>query len=63
LIKGHFRATCSHLIYIVKDSKTSDMEGPISIIQKVTPAMFGSMTLNGQDCFKCGLLTVKVLVP
>ena len=50
LIKGHFYATRSHLIYIVKGSETYDVKGPTSIIQKVTTAMFGDRALNGPVC-------------
>jgi len=40
------------LIYVVKGSETCDAKGLISIIQKVTTAMFGSRTLNGPDYFE-----------
>ena len=41
---------CTFLIYVVKGSETYDVEGPTSIIQKVTTAMFGGRALNGPDC-------------
>jgi len=52
LIRGHSHATRLHLIYVVKGSKTYDVEGPTSIIQKVMTVMFGSRTLNRPDCFE-----------
>ena len=38
------------MIYVIKGSETSDVEGLISIIQKVTTAMFGDRALNGPAC-------------
>ena len=35
LIRGHFHATCLHLIYVIKGFKTCDVEGLTSIIQRV----------------------------
>jgi len=32
LIRGHFHATCPHLIYVVKGFETYGMKGPTSII-------------------------------
>ena len=52
LIIGHFQATHPHLIYVVKSSKTCDVEGPTSVIQKVMTAMFGGRALNGSDCYE-----------
>jgi len=52
LIRGHFHTTRPHLIYIVKGSKTCDVEGPTSIIQKVMTVKFGNRTLNRSDCFE-----------
>jgi len=43
---------CTFLIYVVKGSETYDVEGPTSIIQKVTIAIFDSRPLNGSDCFE-----------
>ena len=40
LIRGYFHVTRPHLIYVVRGSETCDVEGPTSIIQKVTTAMF-----------------------
>jgi len=51
------------LIYVIKGSEICDVEGPTSIILKVTTVMFGSRTLNGPNYFERGLLTVKILVP
>ena len=42
-------ATRSHLIYVVKGSKTCDLKGQTSII---TTAMFGGRVLNGLDFFE-----------
>ena len=52
LIRGHFHATHSYLIYVVKGFEPYNVEGPTSIIQKVTIAVFGGMTLNGLDYFE-----------
>ena len=52
LIRGYFHVTRPHLIYVVKGSETCDVEGPTSIIQKVTIAMFDSRILNGLDCLE-----------
>jgi len=40
------------LIYVVKGSKTCDVKGPTSIIQKVTISIFGGIILNGPDYFE-----------
>ena len=61
MIRGDFHVTRLHLIYVVKSSKTCDVEGPTSIILKVTTAMFGGRHLIDQRVLKYGLLTVKVL--
>jgi len=63
LIRGHFHATRSHLIYVVKGFKTYNVKGPTSIIQKIMIAMFGIGHLIGQIILKHDLLIVKILVP
>jgi len=40
------------LIYVIKGSETCDVQGPTSIIQKVTTVMFGGRALNGPDSFE-----------
>ena len=47
-----FSCHSPHLIYVVRGSETCDVEGPTSIIQKVTIVMFSGRTLNGPDCFE-----------
>jgi len=52
LIREHFHSTRPRLIYVVKSFEICNVEGPTSIIQKVTTVMFGGRTLNGPDYFE-----------
>ena len=36
--------------HVIKGFETCDVEGPTSIIQKVTTTMFSGKALNGSDC-------------